>query len=342
MEKRTHTAVTVLSAVGMLVLIFDGRTAMAGAIDGMEICLRTVIPSLFPFFVLSILLTGSLSGMRMPILAPLGRLCSMPKSAESLLLIGLLGGYPVGAQVITQAFEQGQLSKQEAHRLLGFCSNAGPAFIFGIAGSLFSSSSTAWLLWGIHILSAVAVGSVLPGRHTANAQYTTSTIVTLPSALSKALKTMANVCGWIILFRVIIAFLNRWLLWLLPETLQLLTVGLLELANGCHSLTQTQSEAIRFMISASILGFGGVCVGMQTISVTGSLGTGMYFPGKVLQGLLSLALSSAIAPVMFPDEHSAGILTTAVLSAIGFCFTLLIISSGKKTVAFCGKQVYNN
>ena len=47
----------------MLALILDGRTAIDGARQGIELCLRTVIPSLFPFFVLSILLTSSLLGM---------------------------------------------------------------------------------------------------------------------------------------------------------------------------------------------------------------------------------------------------------------------------------------
>ena len=67
----------------MLALILDGRTAIDGARQGIELCLRTVIPSLFPFFVLSILLTSSLLGSSLAVLRPLGRLFGMPDGAES-------------------------------------------------------------------------------------------------------------------------------------------------------------------------------------------------------------------------------------------------------------------
>ena len=39
----------VLAGFGMLVLILDGKTALLGMRDGLEICLWTVIPALFPF-----------------------------------------------------------------------------------------------------------------------------------------------------------------------------------------------------------------------------------------------------------------------------------------------------
>ena len=39
-------------ALGLLILILDGKTAYNGAVDGIELCLKTVIPALFPFFVI--------------------------------------------------------------------------------------------------------------------------------------------------------------------------------------------------------------------------------------------------------------------------------------------------
>ena len=42
----------IAASMGMLVLILDGKTALEGARQGIELCLRTVVPSLFPFFLL--------------------------------------------------------------------------------------------------------------------------------------------------------------------------------------------------------------------------------------------------------------------------------------------------
>lgn len=341
--KSKRRGITIFSAaIGMLILILDGRTAMEGAVDGIQICIQTVIPSLFPFFVLSTLLISVLSNSSFRFFVPIGRLCGMRTGTEPLLLTGLLGGYPVGAQGIMQAYKQGMLTKNEAQRMLGFCSNAGPAFIFGITGSLFSASWIAWVLWGIHILSALIVGTVLPDRQTGTVELKNSATIDLPAAVTNALKITATVSGWIILFRILIAFLNRWFLWLLPQWLQLLCIGMLELANGCHSLSQIQSESIRFILSAVVLGFGGVCVGMQTISVTGDFGTGMYFQGKLMQGICSLVLVSLVSPFIYPNVPMKFGFAIAGAALLLFFFIRILLLNSEKRVAFCRSSVYNN
>lgn len=340
MTKRSRILSAILSGIGMTALILDSKTAMYGAADSIDICIRTVIPSLLPFFVLSILLTNAVTGTKIPFLTPLGKLCGIPTGAESLLLIGFLGGYPVGAQSVSEAYRSGCLTKTDAHRMLGFCSNAGPAFIFGIAGSLFSSKKIAFLLWGIHILSALTVGVILPGRSSGQCCISNTKEVSLPHALTKAIRVMAGVCGWIIMFRILVAILDRWFLWLLPESVRLLLIGSLELANGCHSLLQSQAEAARFILSAVILGFGGICVCMQTVSVTGKLGTGWYFPGKVLQSVVSLILS--VFAVQFLYEPIINGRMMIIFTSIAGILAFTILGIFKKTVAFWGKHVYNN
>lgn len=338
MRPRTNLLSALLSAAGMLTLILDSRTALQGAAEGIELCIYTVVPSLLPFFVFAILLTSTLAGKEIKLLSPLGKACGIPKGAETLLLVGLLGGYPVGAQSVAQAYHDNLLTEQDAKRLLGFCSNAGPAFIFGIAGSLFSNQRQAWLLWAIHIASALIVGILLPGKNRSTSCKCAEQSMDLPKALMGAVRILSGVCGWIILFRVLIAFLNRWFLWLLPKTMQVAFIGMLELANGCHMLFSIQSESMRFILAAVILGFGGVCVGMQTISVTKGLGTGWYFPGKLLQGLFSLVLSLAIEFGI----SNAFFLIFSTIALLIFVFTVLLYSKRKKAVAISESIVYNN
>ncbi len=292
MHRRIWTSI--LSGIGLIVLILDAKTALQGAAEGIELCLKAVIPALFPFFMLSILLTSTLIGQKIPILAPIGRLCGMPYGSESLLIVGLLGGYPTGAQAVTQAYSLGQIRKHDAQRLLGFCSNAGPAFLFGMVAPNFPSSWYAWALWGIHILSAVLVGALLPYKSDDTARIKAAKPISLSSALERSIKIMASVCAWVVLFRVMIAFADRWFLWLVPEYTRTIIIGILELSNGCCELSLIQDESLRFIICSGILAFGGLCVTMQTVSVAKELGMGMYFPGKVLQCLISLILSCLV------------------------------------------------
>ena len=142
MEKRIIRGI--FAALGILILILDSKTALQGGIAGIEVCLMQVIPALLPFFVLTMLLSSAFTGANIPMLRPLGRLCRMPRGSESLLLLGLLGGYPAGAQSVAEAYRSGQLQRQDAQRLLSFCSNAGPSFLFGFASVVFPYS---WLPW---------------------------------------------------------------------------------------------------------------------------------------------------------------------------------------------------
>ena len=108
----------VVAALGMLILILDTKTALWGATQGIDLCIRSVIPSLFPFFLLSGILVKSLMGAKLPLLRPVGRLLGIPKGAEALLISGFLGGYPVGAKCIRDAWNRGGISKQDAERML--------------------------------------------------------------------------------------------------------------------------------------------------------------------------------------------------------------------------------
>lgn len=292
-----------VAAIGLVVLILDAKTALYGAGEGIGLCLQSVIPSLLPFFILSILLTGALTGVPIPILRPLGKLCGIPSGCESLLITGFLGGYPAGAQCIAQAYRAGQLDRNDAGRLLGFCNNAGPAYLFGIVASRFPNARCAWLLWGIHILSALAVGILLPGRSLHHAKIPTGKPISLQNAIQSSIRILAGVCAWVIVFRTVIAFLERWFLWLIPEPAQVLLSGLLELSNGCCDLGRIPHPGLRFIIASGILAFGGLCVVMQTVSVTKGLGLGHYLPGKVLQVAISILLSGFAQRFFLPQDQ---------------------------------------
>lgn len=288
------------AALGMLILILDSKTALAGARDGLELCIRTVIPSLFPFFILSGILIGSLMGCALPPLRPLGRILGIPEGAESLLIPAFLGGYPVGASCIRDAFADGRLDSQDAQRLLSFSNNAGPAFLFGMAAPMFSDPAAGWVLWGIHIAGALFSGILFRQDPVSIKVCSSGPAETASNALNRALTVTAVVCGWVILFRMLGFFLERWFLFLLPDWGQAAIMGLLELANGCSELYHVSSEAMRFLLCSGMLALGGVCITMQTIFVTHGLKLHYYFCGKFVQLIISLLLSSVYLRLLSP------------------------------------------
>ncbi len=294
-----------MACLATAVLILDSRTAFSGAVEGIDLCIRTVIPSLFPFFVLSILLTSYLSRTRAPILRPIGKLFGVPSGAEIMLLTGYLGGYPVGAQGVSQTFDADQLSRTDAQRMTVICNNCGPAFLFGMAAGAFDDPLTAWMIWGIIILSGWILSIILPKGGRPSAHIRPVRPLTYMQSLDLSIRVLARVCGWIILFRILLSFLDRWILWYFPQEIRVVISGIFELANGCTGLKDVSNEGLRFMICTGLLSFGGLCVTMQTFSVISPrLDKGYYFPGKAFQGCISVMLAYLVQ-LTFPQKVTA-------------------------------------
>lgn len=343
MTAKKSSAYILVASISMLILILDAKTAFSGASEGISLCLTTVIPSLFPFFVISILLTGLLPSFSSALLRPLGKVLHLPQNAESLSIIGFLGGYPVGAQCIRQAHCMGALSRNDAERMLAYCSNAGPAFIFGIGAAIFHEKWICWLLWLVHILSAFIVGWLTPSESSPSKRKIELPPVSVTEAVSKSLSVMGVVCSWVILFRVILAFLEKWFLWMFPKNIALLLCGLLELANGCTQLVEVPSVTSRFFMFSVMLGFGGLCVTLQTHAILFNSGLSFrpYILGKTAQGAVSALLCTCVTPILPDGKEQVPNISVIVMSLLICVLYRIYCMRAKKDIAFRRKLVYN-
>lgn len=320
-----------VAAIGMAVLILDSKTAIAGARDGVELCIKCVVPALFPFCLLSNYLTRSAVGTGAAFLRPIGKLCGIPNGSEGILITGLLGGYPVGAQCIAQSYAAGRICKDDARRMLGFCNNAGPAFLFGMTALLFDSKTAPFLLWLIQILSAILTGVILPGK-SGNAVLPLVTAQQKPGqALQQSIKITASVCGWVVIFRTILAFAERWFLWMLPPVYSIIITGILELTNGYLRLDAIDDPGLRFLLASIFLAFGGICVMLQTLSATSDSGLelGCYLSGKPIQTAISAGLSILISRFLFSGEAVKLPTASVFLAAAG---VILFTAAGKRKI----------
>lgn len=324
----------------MAVLIIDNKTVLCAAQEGIVICMQTVIPVLFPFIVISTLLANTLFGIKIPILTRIGRVMHMPSGVEMLWIIGLLGGYPAGAQCVSIAVQSGGISSEDGKRLLGICNNAGPAFIFGFGMHIFPDLRFCLLIWLIQILSSITIGFLIPAE-SSNGRIQSNVIkIPIATALKKAITSMAMICGWVLLFGIVMDLLEKWILWFVPSDAQILLCGLLEITNGCSRLMTIPSIATRFVYLSLFLSFGGLCVAMQTFAVS-SVNNGLYLLEKLLQALVSTLLSTLIAIFLF-REWPACIIVCTVLSTIGISILgLLYKKKLQKTVAFKEQILYN-
>ena len=98
----------------MLILLTDPNTIRSGAEAGLAMCIKTVVPALFPFLLVSALFNQSMANAEFKFLKPIQRLCGIPDGCSRFLLLGLFGGYPVGAKCINDGYKAGYITKENA------------------------------------------------------------------------------------------------------------------------------------------------------------------------------------------------------------------------------------
>ncbi|MCI8594770.1 MAG: sporulation protein [Oscillospiraceae bacterium] len=344
-----------------LLLILRPQESAEAARQGLALCGQVIIPSLFPFFVLSSLVvslgfTKTLGKALEGLMRPLFRLSGPCASA---LVLGLVGGYPVGARTAAELYQSGQCSKEETERLLAFCNNCGPAFIFGMVGAgLFGNPLTGVLLWVVHAASALCVGLLFRFRgapdeaarsHPASGAAPARFSAAFPEAVKSALTSTLNICAFVVFFTVILRLLAAsGIVPLLSKLLAALFAplgateawaqgvlgGILEVSTGVTSLTDGPL-ALRLMTAAFLLGWGGLSVHCQALSFTGPCGLSSrtYFTGKLLQGLLSAGgvlllfrfLPQTAASVFAPAASAAGLPSLPGVLTISLTASLALI-----------------
>ena len=275
-------------------LLWQSEAVGQAVRQGLALCARSVIPALFPFFA-AVSFAAGCGFFHM--LRHLG----IPEEA-AVFLLGAVGGYPVGARTLGQLYRQGGISRQQALRLLTFCNNAGPSFILSLVGAgVFGSRRAGLVLYGIHLLAALAAGGLLGGlsrRETAPGQ-----AVSAPSAPSlpvlfvtcvrDAALAMVHICAFVVFFLALAALLAA--VW--PDCPGA-AAGLLELTSGVAALSPSPAG---FCAAAAMLGWGGVSVHCQTAAVLADTGLplGRYLLAKALHGALSALLALAAWPLLF-------------------------------------------
>ena len=315
-----------------LALMLYPQPAMEAAKSGLRLCYNVIIPSLFPFFVLSSLvvelgLAGYLGRLLEGLMRPLFRVGGACASAVAL---GFIGGYPVGAKTAIGLYESGQCTRTEAERLLAFCNNSGPAFILGVVGAgVFASSAVGLLLYLAHAAASLCVGLLFrfykagpERRGAAQAAPPQFRAPRLTAAFTDSIKnsflSTLNICAFVVFFTVVIQLLIRsgFLpglarvlgtllapLGFTPQWAQRLLTGALEISSGVSTLMGDGPLSGRLVMAAFLLGWAGLSVHCQVLSFLGGSGlsVGTYLVGKLLHGGLS-ALFTAGLVRLFPLE----------------------------------------
>lgn len=296
-------------AVGLLV---DSAAVGEGVRRGLDICGSVLIPSLFPFMALAsfLSLTDYARILSLPLRPLTTRVLKLPGELGVIVLMSLIGGYPVGARMIASLLEQRRIDRKTAERMLCFCVNSGPSFLISAVGvGLFLSKTAGAILFATQTAATLLVGGLVslrvPRPKSGAAQPpVASGSVALVLAVQGATSAMLAMCAFAILFSGLLSLLTASgavasLAAALPvgePVAAALLSGLLEVTSGCIAAAKV-GGTLSFALASAAVSFGGLSVLFQIFSCF-SAGA-VSFRALVLSRVAHMGLSTAMAVPLY-------------------------------------------
>lgn len=340
-----------------ILLIIDTDNVLSTGQKAIDLCLKVIIPSLLPFFILSRLIfnTGAIhiiSRIFEPIIKPL---FNLPGTAAFPIIAGWFSGYPAGAKYTADLYNKRLLTKPQAERLLSFCNNSGPLFIVGAIGTgYFNSPELGTILLICHILGSFTVGitqrfifadKLQPEklRTTEQKNKVTFSSHMLTDSIMDSINVLLQICGTIIFFAVLVQTLETAGIFtglskfvgLITKSdtsnyLRILTAGGFEITYGLFILSRSLliPTNVKILLTSFLCGFGGISVLTQVAGLCPkTIKLKKYIFGKLLHGFFSsiytlLFLQNRSIPTM---KYSYEIYSTDFPKIISIVYILLLL-----------------
>ncbi|MCQ4688780.1 transporter [Clostridium sp. SL.3.18] len=300
--KRYFTSLCVI-ALFVLMLLFP-QPVFKGASSGLLLWFNVILPTLLPFMIISNLLIGTraidaISKVFGPVMC---RLFGVTRYGSFAIIAGFLCGYPMGGKVTADLVRKQYITWQEGQYLLSFTNNTSPMFIISyvVWQNLKDTSRTMPALL-ILILSPILCSFLFRIYYRPGARIHSSGCPPLPKAAAASLmdscimngfETITKVGGYIMLFSILIALLQK--LPLDHFLFSLLLLPSLEMTNGIPLLcTSPLSADACFVLSLALTSFGGWCSVAQTRSMV--QGTRLPITPYIIEKLITTLVTSLLA-----------------------------------------------
>lgn len=277
-------------------LLKNSELARAEVLKGVRLCAKSVIPSLFPFMILCSVTLNSGLGEALGKLfgRPFSLLFGIPNDGSAVFILGCLFGFPLGTSNAAALYKKNLISKDDAERLICFCSNTGPAFITGVAAPALGSMRTAWFIYISQILAAVIIGIFCRKQNTIQTFQKEAGVSISPNLFIKAVTEcvvpMLNICGFVTFFSCISCSVEAILHRLnASPTVSLFAKGFLEITNGFSAVGNFGQSIYTALLCAFFVGWSGLSVILQGCSIAKGFGLSCkrFVISKLLQGCLT-------------------------------------------------------
>ena len=275
-------------------MIFFGEELKNSIYNGFLFSFKTIIPTLFPFFILSDLWNCC---FRLNTSGRLGktfeRIFGIGSIALPIWLTGLVCGFPLSVKAAGELWNEGLLNNDEFERLSGFSNNPSLAFVvFGVGGGVLGSTKIGILLYLTIVISSILTGflyrisKVKCGFYGKNIEQRFDLVKSIKSAGFNSI----TIASYIIFFSGVMGLLSEVMN---PKPFALIS-PFIELSNSVKLISTCKVFSINFKLAliAFALGFSGFSVHLQAFYFfPKGIKRKKYLLMKLTQGLIASVIS---------------------------------------------------
>lgn len=290
-----------LTCVAIFCALRYSKECSQGVLRGLGFCVTVLVPSLFMFMIIASYISNSAVAeiISKPFAVVTQKALHLPKESASVIILSLIGGYPIGARCVESLYESKGLSEAQAKKLSLIAVSSGPGFVINFVGFALLNSKKA----GIILFVSQLVGFFATAFFTGRLIKTDSESVVVKKesnggfvkAVEKGCKATIDMCAMVIAFSVIISIIDE-VLKKYPLLCDILT-GVLEVTTACNRLCLKYP----LYIISFVIGFGGLCVHAQIFSALKNLRINkvLFFAFRIIQGITA-GLTTYILLILFP------------------------------------------
>jgi sporulation integral membrane protein YlbJ len=294
MKNKYSSLIIIISIVFFMEIIINNQMVYKTISSSIDIWLNVLIPSLFPFFIIS--------DIPKKIKTFLCKVFKIRENSLVIFLLSLLSGFPSNARNTRTMYDKGLITKEEASHILMFTHFSNPLFILTTVGLAFFNNKKLGLVILIsHYVSNIILGILLrnisPSNYAVSEKSFKKTKLNfgwvLTNSIKHALDTLFLIFGTLTVFLVIASIIiNRFNV---SSYGSIIIKGILEITMGLQELSLLNLNSLYVVvISSMMISFGGLSVHMQVISqlVGTDISYRNFFWGRIYQMVISGVLAS--------------------------------------------------
>ena len=293
---RSKGALIIFVLTTALLFIYNDE-AKEGFVRGLRLSALSVIPAIFPFFILSDFLFAFYEPKKGFFSSLFERIFGITASGFKAYLIGIICGFPLGVKCASELYRQNKITLNECERLSAVASSPSLAFVIsGVGAGLRGSLKEGILLYLCVIISSFFTGILFKAKRHKNefsAQISEQSF-DLANSIKRAAYSSVSVGAYISFFSIISVILVSLVK---NELLILFITSFLEIGNASVLISNSSilSPALNFSLTAFALGFSGLSVFMQGLEyLPKEASKSRILFMKLIQGVISFVAAHII------------------------------------------------